>query len=65
MKFFVNIEETVNGIFEVEANSKDEAFDIAREKYQNCEFVNEPGKLTYVQASVMTSDGEFKNWKEF
>ena len=64
MKYFVNIEETINGVFEVEANSKEEAFEIAKQKYHNNEFVNEPGDLTCVQASVRTSDGEFGEWEE-
>ena len=62
MKYFVNIEEIVNGVFEIEANSSDEAFNIARQKYNNSEFVNEPGDLTSVRASVMTKGGEFKDW---
>lgn len=62
MKYYVNIEETVNGIFEVEANSRDEAIDIARHKYHESEFVNEPGDLTSVRASVATKAGEFKDW---
>lgn len=65
MKFFVNIEETINGIFEVEANSTDEAFEIARQKYYDCEFVNSSGDLTFVQASVMADNGEFEEWSEF
>lgn len=65
MKYFVNIEEIVNGIFEVEANSSEEALDIARQKYNDSEFVNEPGDLTCVRASVATKYGEFKDWEEF
>lgn len=64
MKYFVNIEETVNGVFEVEAESREEAFNIARQKYNKSMFVNEPGNLTYARASVATKDGEFKQWKE-
>ena len=52
MKYFVNIEETVNGVFEVEANSKEEAYAIARDKYNNGELVNEPGNVTYKQVLV-------------
>ena len=62
MKYFVNIEETVNGVFEVEANSKEEAYAVARDKYNNGEFVNEPGNVSFVQASVMTDIGEFDKW---
>lgn len=64
MKYFVNIEETINGVFEVEANSKEEALKIAKAKYENCEFVNEPGDLTCVKASIMTNDGKFGEWEE-
>lgn len=64
MKYFINIEETVNGVFEIEANTSEEAFDIARQKYRKCEFANEPGNLTCVRASVATKDREFEEWEE-
>ncbi len=65
MKYFVNIEETVNGVFEVEANSKDEAYAIARDKYNNGEFVNEPGNVTHKQIAVVQKSGDYIEWKEF
>ncbi len=39
------IEELLSDTFEVVANSEEEAIDIAREKYNACEFVLEPGEL--------------------
>ena len=63
MKYNICIEETVVGNFEVDANSKEEALEIAKDKYNNGEFVNEPGDLICVQASVMTSDGQFEKWE--
>ena len=65
MKYIVNIEEIVNGQFVVEANSKEEAFDIAVRKYKNCEFVLSPGDLTCKQMSVVEKDEDYIEWKEF
>ena len=63
MVYKVNIEETVNGEFEVEANSNQEAFDIARRKYFDGEFVNEPGKLTCVQMAVAERNEDYSHWE--
>ena len=65
MKYYVNIEETVNGIFEVEANSEKEAFDIAKQKYFDCEFVNEPGELVEKRIAVRNKWQSFNNWEVF
>ena len=64
MKYNICIEETVVGSFEVDANSKEEALKIAKDKYTNCEFVNEPGSLICAQASVTTRDGKFEKWEQ-
>lgn len=64
MIYKVNIEETINGEFEVFANSKQEAFAIARNKYYNGEFVNEPGSLSCVKAAA-SCNNDFSEWEEF
>lgn len=50
--FIVTIEETVDQDFEVEAVDMEEAEEIAIEKYNNGEFVLEPGNLTDKMISV-------------
>ncbi len=65
MKYFINIEETINGEFEVEANSKAEAFKIARDKYYSGIFVNEPGCITSKQMAVAEANEDYIGWKEF
>ena len=52
-KYNVTIEETVVGQFEVIASSKEDAINIARDKYRKCEFVNEPGDLVDKKFYIM------------
>ena len=61
----VYIEETVCQMFEVEASDEDEAAEIAEEKYNNGEFVLEPGELTSKQMMIEMPDGEQTSWNEF
>ena len=65
MKYYISIKETVVGNFEVDANSKEEALEIAKEKYDNCEFVNEPGDLVEKSIAVGTDGEDFSEWEEF
>lgn len=65
MKYCISIEETVVGNFEVEANSKEEALEIAKEKYDNCEFVNEPGYLVEKRIVVRDNDENFYELEKF
>lgn len=62
MIYNVNIEETINGDFQVEANSKQEAFEIARKKYYEREFVNEPGNISKVQAAIAENNNDYSEW---
>lgn len=65
MKYNICIEETVVGNFEVEANSKEEALEIAKDKYNNCEFVNEPGELVKKKISVFGKNDDITFWESF
>ena len=56
MKYYISIEETVVGNFEVEASLKEEALEIAKDKYNNGEFVNEPGELVNKRISVSANN---------
>ena len=64
--FEVTIEETLTQTFKVKANSLTEACEIASEKYNNGEFVLEPGELE--SKEMMARDAETEeetNWFEF
>lgn len=63
--FKITIEEHVSGTFEVEANDIEEAMEIAEKKYNEGEFVLEPGELT--AKLMMADDGEddCTEWTEF
>ena len=62
MKFLVNIEEVVCETFEIEAESLEEALEVAREKYDSGEIVLEPGELISTRASAY--DEEAGEWSE-
>lgn len=64
-KFVVTIEETVSQGFEVEAETAENAMQIAKEKYRNGEFVLEPGELTCKQMAITSPEGEATEWTEF
>lgn len=64
--FEVTIEETVDETFEVEANSMEEAEEIAIEKYNDGEFVLEPGNLTGKMMMVRDPEtDEETSWFDF
>jgi hypothetical protein len=66
MIYKVTIEETVCDEFEIEANSEQEAFDLATEKYNCGEFVLEPGNLVIKQMLISDVKGnQITDWEEF
>ena len=65
MKYKVCIEETVSEEFEVEAETPEQALEIAEEKYNNCEFVLEPGNLVAKQMCITFPEDECTEWTEF
>lgn len=63
MKYKVIIEEHVTETFCVEANSVDEALAITAEKYYDCEFVLEPGNISYRGMAI--EEPEIREWFDF
>lgn len=64
-KFTVTIEEMVSKDFEVEAETAEKAMEIAEQKYNNGEFVLEPGNLVCKQMAISKPDNECTEWTEF
>ena len=66
MKVLVTIEETISQSFEVEADSINEALEIAKDKYNAGEFVIESGNVTnkMIQGIAEGSE-EGTEWVEF
>lgn len=65
MKFTVTIEETISKDFKVEAETAEEAMEIAEYKYNRGEFVLEPGNLVAKQMAVTSPNDELTEWTEF
>lgn len=65
MKYKVCIEETVSEEFEVEAETPEQALEIADEKYNNCEFVLEPGELIGKKMCVTSPEEKRTEWVSF
>ena len=63
-EFKVCIEETVSDVFEIEAESPEEALEIAEEMYHNQEIILEPGELQSKQMAVV-SEGYETEFVEF
>lgn len=64
--FRITIEETISQDFEVEAEDMEQAMEIAEEKYNNCEFVLEPGEVNYKQMQCEdTETNESTEWMQF
>lgn len=59
----IGIEEIVSGEFEVEAETVEQALEIAKEKYRSGEFVLEPGELQSKNLAVL--EPESTEWEEF
>ena len=63
--FKITIEEHISETFEVEANDIGEAMEIAEEKYNDGEFVLEPGNVTAKLMMADDGEGECTEWTEF
>lgn len=64
MKITITIEEHISQDFEVEADTIEEAMEIAAQKYYDCEFVINSADVT--AKLMMADDGEnCTEWEEF
>lgn len=64
-KFVITIEETVSQDFEIEAKNAEQAIELAENKYQNGEFVLEPGEVCFKQMAIIKPDNKASEWIEF
>ena len=63
-KYFITIEETISQIFEIDADSTEQAKNLAIEKYNAGEFVLTPGEL--LDKKIQISDNNALTvWEEF
>ncbi len=58
MKFEILIEETISDTFYVDAETREEALSMARQKYQHGDFILEPGYLLDVKFIPLATDEE-------
>ena len=65
MKYTITIEETVAKDFEVEADSAEEAYETAEQKYKSGEFVLDPGECQFRQIAITAPNDEITEWREF
>lgn len=65
MKYTITIEETVAKDFEIEANSTEEAYETAEQKYKSSEFVLDPGECQFRQTAITKPSEEATEWREF
>ena len=65
MKYTITIEETNAKDFGIEAESAEEALEMAEQKYKSGEFVLDPGECQFRQIAITTPSSESTEWREF
>lgn len=65
MKYTITIEETNTKDFKIEAESAEEAYGIAEQKYKSGEFVLDPGECQFKQIAITCPSKEATEWREF
>ena len=64
-KYIITIEEMISKNFEVEANTIEEAMEVAEHRYRIGEYIIAPGNLVTKQMAVTSPDNELTEWTEF
>ena len=65
MKYTITIEEIVAKDFEIEANSANEAYETAEQKYKSGEYILDPGECQFRQIAITKPSDEATEWREF
>lgn len=65
MKYTITIEEIVTKDFEIEANSANEAYETAEQKYKSGEYILDPGECQFRQIAITKPSDEATKWREF
>lgn len=65
MKYTITIEETVVKDFKIEAESAEEAFEMAEQKYKTGEFILDPGECQYKQMLLRGQVAKVPNGENF
>lgn len=65
MKYTITIEETCTKDFHVEADSAEEAYETAEQKYKSGGFVPGPGECQFKQIAITAQSDEATEWREF
>lgn len=65
MKYTITIEETNVKDFEIEAESAEEAYEIAEQSYRSGEFVLDPGECQFRQIAITKPSNETTEWRGF
>lgn len=65
MKYTITIEETNVKDFEIEAESVEEAYEIAEQNYESGGLVLDPGECQFKQIAIMAPSNEATEWREF
>lgn len=65
MKYTITIEETCTKDFDIEADSTEEAYETAEQKYKSGEFVLDPGECQFKQIAITKPSDEATEWREF
>lgn len=64
MKYAITIEEACAKDFEIEAESAEEAYEIAERKYKSGEFALDPGECQFRQMAITSPSDEATEWRE-
>ena len=65
MKYTITIEETCTKDFDIEAESAEEAYEIAEQNYRSGESILDPGERQFKRIAITAPSNETTEWREF